>query len=136
MSIPTSAVGVTSRMRVSVKYNAAPTACETFASGEVEDYTVNIGSGDFSDQAMDVMDLDSKSFDVYPNPTEGMLNINLAGYGNNTNVKILDINGRVIENFNMEENHKALNIERYNTGIYLIVIEGDNKIDSKRFIKE
>jgi hypothetical protein len=29
-------------MRVSMKYNAAQTACETF-HGEVEDYTVNIG---------------------------------------------------------------------------------------------
>ena len=105
---------------------------------EVEDYTVSIGSGDFSDAAIDevALDLDSKSIALYPNPAEGMLNINLAGYGNNTNVKILDINGRVIENFNMEENHKTLNIERYNTGIYLIVIEGENKVDSKRFIKE
>jgi hypothetical protein len=36
----------------------------------------------------------------------------------------------------MEENHKSLNIERYNTGIYLIVIESENKVDSKRFVKE
>jgi hypothetical protein len=36
----------------------------------------------------------------------------------------------------MEENHKTLDIEHYNTGMYLIVIESENKIDSKRFIKE
>lgn len=30
------------RMRVSMKYNAAPTSCETFQWGEVEDYTVEI----------------------------------------------------------------------------------------------
>ena len=34
------------RMRVSMKYNGVPTACESFTYGEVEDYTVNIsGSG-------------------------------------------------------------------------------------------
>ncbi|WP_053337254.1 alkaline phosphatase PhoX [Microscilla marina] len=33
------------RMRVSMKYNGAATACENFQDGEVEDYTVNIGSG-------------------------------------------------------------------------------------------
>jgi hypothetical protein len=33
------------RMRVSMKYNAYPTACEVFTYGEVEDYTVVIGSG-------------------------------------------------------------------------------------------
>jgi len=30
---------------VSLKYNAIPTACETFSYGEVEDYTVNIQAG-------------------------------------------------------------------------------------------
>jgi PKD repeat protein len=39
---PTSAEGVTTRMRVSMKWNAAPTSCETFSYGEVEDYTVYI----------------------------------------------------------------------------------------------
>ncbi len=49
MLIPASASGVTTRMRVSMKYNAAQTACETFTYGEVEDYTVTIGSGGGSD---------------------------------------------------------------------------------------
>jgi hypothetical protein len=38
-TVPTSALAGTTRMRVSMKYNAAQTACETFAYGEVEDYT-------------------------------------------------------------------------------------------------
>jgi hypothetical protein len=37
-TVPTSALAGTTRMRVSMKYNAAQTACETFAYGEVEDY--------------------------------------------------------------------------------------------------
>ena len=32
-------------MRVSMKYGAAPTSCESFAEGEVEDYTLNIQAG-------------------------------------------------------------------------------------------
>jgi hypothetical protein len=42
-TVPTSALAGTTRMRVSMKYNAAQTACESFSYGEVEDYTVNIG---------------------------------------------------------------------------------------------
>ena len=45
MTIPSSAQEVTTRMRVSMKYNAAPTSCETFSYGEVEDYTVVISAG-------------------------------------------------------------------------------------------
>lgn len=33
------------RVRVSMKYNAIPTSCETFTWGEVEDYTVNLTAG-------------------------------------------------------------------------------------------
>jgi len=36
---------ITTRMRVSMKWNAAQTPCETFSYGEVEDYTVVISGG-------------------------------------------------------------------------------------------
>jgi hypothetical protein len=41
-TVPSTASDGTTRMRVSMKYNAIPTACETFSYGEVEDYTVNL----------------------------------------------------------------------------------------------
>ena len=41
-TVPTSASNGATRMRVSMKYNGVPTACEAFSYGEVEDYTVNI----------------------------------------------------------------------------------------------
>ncbi|MFC2152330.1 M4 family metallopeptidase [Bacteroidota bacterium] len=44
INIPTGVSGIR-RMRVSMKYNAAQDACETFSYGEVEDYHVNISSG-------------------------------------------------------------------------------------------
>ncbi|MEM9821944.1 MAG: GEVED domain-containing protein [Bacteroidota bacterium] len=43
-TVPTSATDGATRMRVSMKYNGIPSACETFTYGEVEDYTVNIGA--------------------------------------------------------------------------------------------
>ena len=41
-------------MRVSMKYNGVPSACESFSYGEVEDYTVNIGSSAADTQAPSV----------------------------------------------------------------------------------
>jgi chitodextrinase len=40
--VPNTATLGSTRMRVSLKYNGIPTACETFSYGQVEDYTVNI----------------------------------------------------------------------------------------------
>jgi hypothetical protein len=44
-TIPLTATLGATRMRVSMKYNGTPTACETFSYGQVEDYTVNILAG-------------------------------------------------------------------------------------------
>ncbi|WP_394758087.1 reprolysin-like metallopeptidase [Flavobacterium sp.] len=44
-TIPATAILGATRMRVSMKYNAIPTACEAFSYGQVEDYTVNIVAG-------------------------------------------------------------------------------------------
>jgi C1A family cysteine protease/chitodextrinase len=50
ITIPVGTAAVTTRMRVTMKYNAEPTACEaSFSYGEVEDYTVQILGGDTED---------------------------------------------------------------------------------------
>ncbi|MDZ7877864.1 MAG: CARDB domain-containing protein [Saprospiraceae bacterium] len=45
VTIPTTVTNGTTTLRVSTKKDAYPTACETFAAGEVEDYTVQITEG-------------------------------------------------------------------------------------------
>ena len=54
ITIPEMAVFGTTTMRVSMKKDAYPTACETFAAGEVEDYSVTISNGTFNPCATDV----------------------------------------------------------------------------------
>jgi chitodextrinase len=44
-TVPSSTSQTATRMRVSMKYNGIPTACENFTYGEVEDYTVNLMTG-------------------------------------------------------------------------------------------
>jgi GEVED domain/Domain of unknown function DUF11/CARDB/Secretion system C-terminal sorting domain len=48
ITIPTTALTGATRMRVSLKTIGAPTACEVFEKGEVEDYSVNITGGTVS----------------------------------------------------------------------------------------
>lgn len=45
ISVPSTATTGATRMRVSMKYGAAPTSCESFAEGEVEDYSLNVQAG-------------------------------------------------------------------------------------------
>ncbi|WP_062057134.1 M14 family zinc carboxypeptidase [Aquimarina longa] len=48
-TVPSGAKSGKTRMRVSMKYNGIPTACESFEYGEVEDYSVVIGGGNGGD---------------------------------------------------------------------------------------
>ncbi len=41
-TVPSGTYSGATRLRVSMSYNAVPTACESFTYGEVEDYTVNL----------------------------------------------------------------------------------------------
>ena len=59
-TIPTSAVENSTRMRVSMKYNGIPTACETFTYGEVEDYSVII-EGSTPDTTAPIITLNGSS---------------------------------------------------------------------------
>jgi hypothetical protein len=43
-TVPSSVSTGNKKMRISLKYNSAPSSCESFAYGEVEDYTINIAS--------------------------------------------------------------------------------------------
>ncbi|WP_299127065.1 M14 family zinc carboxypeptidase [uncultured Winogradskyella sp.] len=45
VTIPNNIVNGMARMRISMKFNAVPTSCETFQYGEVEDYNINLFNG-------------------------------------------------------------------------------------------
>ncbi|BDX39082.1 hypothetical protein CYCD_24370 [Tenuifilaceae bacterium CYCD] len=51
ITIPSGTAAISTRMRISMKYNGSQTACETFSYGEVEDYTVVIAGTTADTQA-------------------------------------------------------------------------------------
>jgi len=79
-----SVADVTTRLRVSMKYNGAQTECETFSYGEVEDYTVNITSGGGDTEApttptnLSSSNITASSFDV--SWTASTDNVGVTGY--------------------------------------------------------
>ncbi|MES2863906.1 MAG: M12 family metallo-peptidase [Bacteroidota bacterium] len=139
--IPTTALLGNTRMRVSMKYNGFPTACETFANGEVEDYTINITNGAIvktstqdelvkEDVKEEVAEL---SFNVYPNPVKDGT-IYFSGIERNSSFKIYNQMGQVIT-FGSIEND-SINVSSLTTGIYFVQISNGTSVGTKRFIKE
>jgi hypothetical protein len=129
ITIPATAVTGTTRMRVSMKYNAVPTACETFSYGEVEDYTVVIGGTGKADAGIVSLSDDIK---LFPNPAETMLNV--SNVSEKAVYKIYTVTGQeagygIIRN-------GALDVSNLASGTYLLEINNEGVIATKQFIRK
>ncbi len=124
ITIPaTAALGAT-RMRVSMKYNGTPTACETFSYGQVEDYTVVIGSAARPGEAL--------AMTVYPNPVKGdVLNISVS---EKSSYRVVNLLGQTMAQGETENG--TIPVSGLNAGTYLLEVTAEGKTAAKRFIKQ
>ncbi len=137
-TVPSSALTGNTRMRVSMKWNAAPTACETISYGEVEDYTVNIGAASRVD-ALAGVDIEGElgneepifSAEVYPNPTANFITFKL-GDNRDVNYKIVNYIGQTVKQGKFERN---IDVRDLNSGMYIIEINDNQRSFTKKFIK-
>jgi hypothetical protein len=116
-------------MRVSMKYNASPTSCETFTDGEVEDYTVNITATARPEDTTAA----TLAFNVYPNPVKGDI-LNIANLEEAATYRVFNLMGQELAKGKIENN--AVYVGSLKAGAYLIEITSGNATNTKRFIKE
>ncbi|WP_329807226.1 T9SS-dependent M36 family metallopeptidase [Flavobacterium facile] len=78
----------------------------------------------------------SNLFKIYPNPTNGLLNININNYIGELQIKVYDLNGRQVYNQNVTNfnNTNAINLESLSTGIYVLKLQGENLNYSEKII--
>jgi hypothetical protein len=66
----------------------------------------------------------NKDFTVYPNPTEGFVNIKVPDYfENNFFVEVLNISGEILLKKNYENKNAVLNLSPFTNGSYIISIK-------------
>ncbi len=130
-TVPTSALSGATRIRVSMKYNANPTSCETFTYGEVEDYTVII-SNSVNQGISGGTGFNSSEMSIYPNPAKHTLNISLVE-ANGKDYVIYNIMGQVIGKGLYTE---SLDVSSLQSGVYMLEVNTHNNKLMKRFIKE
>ncbi|PKH51994.1 hypothetical protein CXF68_15425 [Tenacibaculum sp. Bg11-29] len=138
-SIPNAALTGKTRMRVSMKWNAAPTACEAFSYGEVEDYSVNIGvSAKGSNNYKTI--IDGKLGDeapifnasIFPNPTADFIKIEMAD-DRTANFKITNTIGQEV--LKGKVNHANINVSNLKKGVYILEVNDKQRSFTKKFIK-
>ncbi|MBE8727533.1 M4 family metallopeptidase [Flavobacterium hungaricum] len=135
ITIPATAVLGATRMRVSMKYNAIPTSCESFSYGQVEDYTINItasGTIEAEPVTAGIVEIaETESFALYPNPVQSELNISISEI-NGYSYKIINTLGQQLGSGQISG---PIDVSNLSTGIYLIELNNGAKKIIKKFAK-
>ena len=79
----------------------------------------------------------NNSFKVYPNPNNGEFTIQNIGDAQQSSVKLMDIQGRVVYDsqyyFN-ENGTKQIKVGKLNAGVYLLLLQSDGKLEQHRIV--
>ncbi len=118
--VPETALAGNTTMRVSTKYETAPTSCQEDYDGEVEDYTINVIDPTSIDE------LTEMGIKIYPNPTKGLLNIILPENTDNTQIIITDVTGKIVYQDNILGTEVKINLD-VESGVYLIQFNFNEK---------
>ena len=98
---------------------------------------VTLASLDFCtvQPALGITENSQVNFSVFPNPTQGILNIRFNGIQNGKTVLTLfDIQGRNILSKQTASDSEILNIENLQDGVYLLSIENGNQKTTKKIV--
>lgn len=133
ITVPSDAVLGSTVMRVSTRFNEPSTACQEDFDGEVEDYTLNIGTLGIAESSFD-------RFAVWPNPNNGTFSIQLLSDSNqNIQVNVFDIRGRKVYDRSFENTgqfNKQIKVQNLESGLYLLnVYDGQKRTVKKLVIK-
>lgn len=128
-TIPASALTGNTRLRVQMKFNAAPTSCETFPRGEVEDYTINISAASLTTGVAGVESQETVS--IYPNPATDRLFIEQSIGARD--YQIISASGKLVMSGSVDE-ASQLNISALSPGVYFVRLNTQNTSSSHRIV--
>ena len=77
--------------------------------------------------------IELSSFNIYPNPVKNQLTITAENEKINS-IKIIDVTGKILKSFT--ENTTTINVADLAKGLYILQIQTQKGIGTKRFIKE
>lgn len=78
----------------------------------------------------------SPNVEIYPNPSESSVYVNIEGQKSAYNIVIMDLPGRAVKKIPKYRNQESIDISHLSVGIYQIVLYNDDFISSHRIEKK
>ena len=73
---------------------------------------------------------------VFPNPTSGLLTIELSEVSDNLSIQLTDLTGRILFNQRLQSLQTVLDVSSYATGEYLLIVtSNDTSLNTLKIIK-
>lgn len=143
VTIPAGAKLGQTRMRVSMKYNSAPTSCEAnLGDGEVEDYTVNISAATSS---LNTVFADTVSGDQltnqnilelvsYPNPANNFVQVQFSDRNAQAvSYRIINTTGQTVQSGALTNNR--IDVSNLTFGMYILEVNDSQKSLKTKLVK-
>ena len=110
-------------------------------------YSVRVSKGDDFDTAYIKITIDescsstlNKEMLMYPNPTNGILNLDLFGFQDNTIVQLYSLNGAMIYSYNIKNSDSSdfmkhtVDLSRFRKGVYILRVANNGEVESKKVL--
>ncbi len=102
-------------------------------------YTLKVALGTATVPEMNIVTTPKIKMDLFPNPANDILNINMEGYNEQKVIEIFDINGKKVITQIVAQNKLSLRIDKLPAGIYLLKVSAENDatvLNQNKFVKE
>jgi subtilisin-like proprotein convertase family protein len=103
------------------------------AGGQLLNWSLNICFTD--DDISSTRENQASQVRLFPNPTSGMLTVDLADYSAERAL-LIDLSGRVLEDRLIQNTRLVFNLDRYSDGFYFIRLEGDGSNAVFKVVKQ
>ncbi len=77
---------------------------------------------------------DNQSITLYPNPANSILNI--KGIENQSIATLYSVDGKLLQTNNLTNSNSEININKLNSGIYILKIQNKSETVVRRFVKQ
>lgn len=81
-----------------------------------------------------VLENEAINVSIFPNPTTGAFTIDWGSAGLTANVRVLDMVGKEMAQWPNVNNKKTIDLSGYAKGIYLVMVQFDNQVITKKII--
>ena len=81
----------------------------------------------------------NENFKVFPNPNNGVFTLLNEGNAQESNIKLMDIQGRVVYDnkfFFTRNGSKQIKVNNLNSGVYILLLQSEGKLEQHRIVIE